>query len=90
MFSEVVPFFSLPPSLSLFPSFLPSFLPSFHLSVFLGLCLWYVKVPQLEVESELLILAAGLRHSSARSVNPLSGAKDQTLVLMDASWVCYC
>ena len=69
-------------------------------SFFLGLDLWHMEVPRLVVESELQLLAyttarampdlscvCDLHHSSwqYQILNPLSKARDQTGVLMDAS-----
>ena len=85
----------------LFPFFLPFFpssLPPFPL-----LFTFYLKkVPSLGVESELQLLAyttatqdpirvCDLHHSSwqCRILNPLSRARDQTRILVDASQVYY-
>ena len=72
---------------------------------FLGPHLRHMQVPRLGVESELQLLAhatptAGpdvshicdLHHNSQQRwiLNPLSRARDGTLVLMDTSWVRYC
>ena len=74
----------------------------FFFFVFLGLHLQYMEVPRLGVESELqlsacatatavqdLSLVCNLHHSSWQHwmLNPLSKARDQTLVLMDPSCV---
>ena len=84
-----------------FPSFvfLSLFLPSFF---FLELHLRYMEVPRLWVELKLQLSAYttatampdlshlfNLHHSSWRCqiLTPLSEARDQTCVLMDASWV---
>ena len=69
---------------------------------FLGMHLWPMEVPRLEVESELQLLAyntaaatpdpsrvCDLHHSSRqRHPNPLSKARDGTCILMDASQIC--
>ena len=71
---------------------------------FLGLHPQHMKVLRLGVESELQLLAyttdiatdlsrvCDLHHSSwqCRILNPLSRARDQTCILMDTSWICYC
>ena len=72
---------------------------------FLGPHPRYMEVSRLEVKSELQLLAYttatatpdpshvfDLHHSSQRHwiLTPLSKARDQTCVLMDTSWVCYC
>ena len=72
--------------------------------VFLGLHLQHMHVPKLGVESELKLPAyttatapwdpgcvCSLCHSSRQCqiLNPLSGARDQTCILMDTSWVHY-
>ena len=64
---------------------------------------FYMEVPRLGVESELQVLAYttatatqnlsyayNIYHSSQQHqiLNPLSGARDQTCILMDLSWVC--
>ena len=74
----------------------------FFFSFFLGLHLWHMEVPSLEVELELQLPAyatatamwdlshvCDLQHSSGqrRILNPLSKASDGTHVLMDASRV---
>ena len=53
--------------------------------VFLGLHLRYLEVPRLGV------VAAGLyhSHSHARSLNPLSKARDRTCILMNTSQICF-
>ena len=71
----------------------------------LGPLLWRMDVPRLGVESELQLpaystatamldpsLICDLHHSSRqhRILNPLSKARDETCILWDASWVCYC
>ena len=81
------------------------FLSFFFLVVFLGPHLWHMEVPRLGVELELLLLAyatatamqdsshiCDLHHSSWQCwiPNPLSRARNQTCVLMDASWIRYC
>jgi len=86
----------LPPSL---PPFLPSFLPSCQ-SVFLGPHLQYMEVPRLGVESELQLPSYAIAkamldltqvchlHCSSRQcyvLNPLTGARDRTHILMDTS-----
>ena len=73
------------------------------LFAFLGMHLWHMEFPRLEVQSELQPLAyttvtampdlsciCNLYHSSWQCwmLNPLSEARDQTLILMDLSWVC--
>ena len=65
---------------------------------FLGLHLWHMEVPRLGVESELHLLVYAtatamqdpscvwnLYHSSQQ--HPLSKARDQTRILMDAIWL---
>ena len=74
----------------------------FVLFCFLGPSLWHMEVPRLGVESELQLLAyttataipdpswiCDLHHSSRQCwiLNPLSEARDWTLVLMDDSQV---
>ena len=71
---------------------------SFFLS-FRGLHLWHMEVPRLEVKLELAYTTAtatqdlscifDLHHKSwqCRILNPLSKARDQTCVLMDASQI---
>lgn len=67
---------------------------------FSGPQLWRMEVPRLEIKSELLLLAYAiatalpdlscicyLYHSNIRSLNPLSGARDWTHILMDTSQV---
>ena len=64
-----------------------------------------MDVPRLEVELELQVLAyttarvtwdqsrvCDLHHSSLASPDPypLSIARDQTLIVMGTSWICYC
>ena len=64
-----------------------------------------MEVPRLVVEVELqlpayataiamwdLIRVCDLHHSSQQHqiLNPLSGARDRTRILMDTSWVFYC
>jgi len=66
--------------------------------------LWHLEVPRLGVESELQLPAyttatatpdlshiCELHHSSWQCwvLNPLSGARDQTCILVDTSWVHY-
>ena len=77
----------------------------FVLFCFLGLHLWHTEVPWLGVESELQLPAYSTAtvtrdpscscdlHGSSRKpwiLSSLSRTRDQTLVLMDASWVRYC
>ena len=72
---------------------------------FLELQVWHMEVPRLGVELELQLLAYStaiatwdpslvctIHHSSqwSRILKPLSKARDQTHILMDTSWVCYC
>jgi len=76
----------------------------FFFCVFLGLQPWYMEIPRLRVELELQLLAyttatatpdpsgvCELHCSSWRHqiLNPLRGARDRTLILMDTSWDCY-
>ena len=76
----------------------------FVVVVFLRSHLWHMEVPRLEVELELQLLAYttatatrdlshifNLHHSSQQHqiLNPLSGARDRTHVLMDISRVRY-
>ena len=49
----------------------------------------YMEVPRLGVELELYPLAYTIA-TATLDVNPLSEARDQTRVLTDNSWVCYC
>ena len=70
--------------------------------VYLGRHPWHMDVPRLEVEPELQLpayttatatwdLSCGRRHSwQCWIINPLSEARDQTLILMDTSHVSYC
>ena len=73
----------------------------FHFS---GPHVWHIKLPRLEVESELQLLAyttatamldlshvCNLHHSSRphQILNPLSEAMDLTISSWDTSWVCY-
>ena len=75
------------------------------LSLFLGPHQQHMEVPRLGVESELQLQAYTTAtetqdlspsatyttaHSNARSLTSLSKARDQTHILMDTSWVCYC
>ena len=77
---------------------------TFFFFVLLGLYLSHMEVPRLGVESELQLQAytaaiampdpsciCNLHHRSrqCRILNPLSGTRDQTRVLMDISQVCY-
>ena len=76
----------------------------FFFFVFSGPHLWHMEVHRLGVELELYLQAyttatatwelshiCNLHHSSwqRRILNPLSRARDRTLILMDTSWVCY-
>ena len=79
---------------SLFFSFLSFFFFFFFFFCFLGLCLLHVEVLGLGVKSELQLLqdlshVCDLHYSSQQCqiLNPLSKAKDWTLILMDTSWV---
>ena len=88
---------------SLLPSFPSSLLPSFLSFFSLGPYLQHMEVPRLGVELELLQLLVyatttamqgpsricHLQHSSwqYQILNPLSEPRDQTRILMDASWV---
>ena len=69
---------------------------------FLGPHLWYMEVPRLGDELELPAYATAaatpdprhvckLHHSSQQQqiLNPLSGARDRTHILMDSSQVCF-
>ena len=83
-------------------NFLPPHPPFFF--CFLKLYLRHMEVPRLEVELKLQLLAYAtatatpdsslifdLHHSSWQRwiLNPLSGARDRTRVLMNTSWVCH-
>ena len=72
---------------------------------FLGLYPQHMEVSRLGVKSELQLpaytthtatpdpsLMCNLHHSSRQHqiLNPLSEAGDQTCILMDATWICYC
>ena len=74
----------------------------FFFFVFLGLYPWHTEVPRLEVESELQLPAytiatatrdlshvCDLHHNSwpCQIINPLSNARDRTLVHMAASQI---
>ena len=58
--------------------------------VFLGPHSWHTKVPRLGIDW-LKDAAAGLHHNSWQRwiLNPLSTARDQTRILMDASQICF-
>ena len=64
-----------------------------------------MEVPRLREESELQLLAYttaialwdpsrifNLHHSSGQHwvLNPLSKARDQTCIIMNTSWICFC
>ena len=76
----------------------------FFFSFFLGPHPWHMEVLRLEVKSELqlltyttaiampdLSLVCDLHHSlwQCRIPTPLSEARDQTCIIMDASWICF-
>ena len=82
-----------------------SFFSFFFFFSFLGLDMWQLEVPRLEVESELQLSACttviamqdpscvcNLHHSSQKHqiLNPQSESRDWTYILMNTSWVCYC
>ena len=82
-------------------SFLFSF---FFFLAFLGLCLWHMEVPRLEIKSDLSLLVyttatampdpshvCDLHHSSWQCwiLNALSKARDQTRILMDPGRIRY-
>ena len=73
------------------------------MAVFLGLHQQCMEVPRLEVKAELqlwvyaittanqtLSLICNLHHNLQQHqiLNPLSEARDPTLIVMDTSWVC--
>ena len=79
--------------------------PYVYIFFFLGPHLWHVVVSRLEVKSELQLLAyttatttqdprhiCDCQSSLPRHqiLNPLSKARDQTLILMDTSQFCFC
>ena len=69
---------------------------------FLGPHLQHMEVPRPGVESELQLpayptaIATATTKSEPRLqpipklLNPMSKARDQSCILMDTSWVCYC
>ena len=72
---------------------------------FFGLHPWHMEVPRLGVQSELQLLTytvvtamwdlshiCHLHHNSwqPRVPNLLSKARDQTCILVDTSWICFC
>ena len=74
-----------------------------HSFSFLGMHSWHMEVPRLGIESELQLLAyatatatpdprriCDLHRGSVQCqiLNPLSGASNQTHILMDTCWVC--
>ena len=59
------------------------------LVVFLGSHLRHVEVPRPRVESELQLPAYTIA-TATPDPQPASKARDQTCILTDASWVCYC
>ena len=80
------------------------FLSFFFFFVFGGLYPWHMEVPRLGVKWELQLQVyatatatqdpsrlCDLHHSSwqCQILNPLSKARDRTLILMDTSWICY-
>ena len=56
----------------------------FFFLVFLGLHLQNMEIPY-TVKSELQLMAYTIAHSNARILHPLSGARNWTHILMDAS-----
>ena len=77
----------------------------FFFFCFLELHLRHMEVPRLEVKKELQLPAyviattmqdprciCHVHHSSQQCQipNPLSKARDQTQILMDSSWICFC
>ena len=90
------PFFPFFPSFPFFPFF--PFFPSF---VFLGPRLQHMEGPRLGVKSELQLQAYATATATwdpshvcslqqRLILNALSETRDQTCILMDSSWVCYC
>ena len=77
----------------------------FFFFAFLELQTWHMEVPRLGVKLEQKLPAyttatvmwnlrhlSDLHHTSQQCwiLNPMSEARDQTCILTDTSWVCYC